>query len=78
MGDTRFKGKTTTQKIGHLLWQSKLFLKTMRYGYDNFSTIKWIVTNKIPFQCNNSEIESPWSSKYDCCSVDNTWIKEYF
>ncbi len=23
MGDTRFKWKTTTQKIGHLLWQSK-------------------------------------------------------
>ncbi len=27
-----------------------LFLQTMCYCYDNFSTIKWIVTNKIPFQ----------------------------
>ena len=27
-----------------------LFLQTMHYCYDNFSTIEWIVTNKIPFQ----------------------------
>ncbi len=52
------------------------FLETMRYCYDNFSTINWIVTNKIPFQGNNSDIKSIRDSKHDCCSVDNAWRTE--
>ncbi len=48
-----------------------MFLETMRYCYDNFSTIEWIVKNKIPFQRDNSGIKSPCDSKNDHCSADD-------
>ncbi len=32
------------------------YLETMRYCYGNFSALKWIVTNKILFQRNNSTL----------------------
>ncbi len=47
------------------------FLDTMRYCYDNFSAIKWIITDKIPFQRNKAEDKSTGESKHEYCSKDD-------
>ncbi len=43
-----------TKKLDICLNTLNRFLNTMQYCYDNFSTIKWIVTNKIPFKHNKA------------------------
>ncbi len=59
--------KLQLKKLDICFDRLNLFLETMRYCYDNFLTIKWIVTNKIPFQRNNSDIKSSGDSS----SVDD-------
>mmetsp|Transcript_6695 Transcript_6695/g.14807 ORF Transcript_6695/g.14807 Transcript_6695/m.14807 type:complete len:197 (-) Transcript_6695:48-638(-) len=60
------KDKPQLKKLDICFDNLNPFLDTMRYCYDNFSAIKWIVTNKIMFQCNKSDAKSTDDSKNDC------------
>ncbi len=58
--------KPQLQKLDICLDSLNPFIDTMRYCYDNFSTIKWIVTNNIKFQCNKSDAKSNENSNNEC------------
>lgn len=60
------KGKPQIKKLDICFDSLNPFLETMRYCYDNFSTIKWIVTNKIPFQRNADNLKSTSESATNC------------
>ncbi len=66
MGDTQQGWTTTKQKLDICFSNLNSFIKTIRYWYDNFPSIKWNGTDKIPFQHNSSKIKPMPDSKKIC------------
>ncbi len=78
MGVMQFDQQTTTQKIDIFSNNLNHFLRAIKYCYNNFLKIKWIVLDKIPWEYNENVTKSTGDSKCNSCCVEQRveWNQE--